>query len=416
MFGNLQGWTMTVRKVAVKKGFHHQVVLYNPGTGGYYKATFETATEAREHHREMAFRLGRHRQSSTLNRKTTVAQLLEAMLESKPKLRPHTREGYRYSIDELVGQIGNQRVASLDSGLYLSAVLNAIEERSGSNRRHACEAMLREMLSLAVDEGLLFVSPLKRTKMAKRPLVRGKPYDPTMAEMVRLYEYVGVQRKGGVLGDTEMNQAVLATLIGTGMRPSELVALAVEDIDPDARTIHVQRQLHSDKEHGLYFAPLKPSGTGYPDRMVPVPRFVLQALATNRLRNGVRTATLPWIEDQRGPLREETHTMVFFSLRDHTKLYPAPRLQGLLTTISPLVGPPINARGIRHAHATRLNLAGVPQINIDAMTGHLPKGSITEIVYTHPTPEGDEKARQALQEMWRAAHEDGGPETLTAEA
>jgi integrase len=396
---NREPSSMTIRKVdpSNAKDDRYYVVLHNPA-GGQYKKVVRGKRAANDHAAEMKTKLSTGTVAVAGERTKTVAQLWEEILDAKrPMLSENTLRSYsRDWRNHIKPAMGHLRVAKLTNGTALTGMLNKIEAGSGRAARYAVEAQVRYLLKTAVREGLLPRNPLDGIKFPKKIRVKGTPILPTFEDARRLYDHVGGYRKGAAQGEPEMNQAALAVLIGLGLRASEACGLSVDDFDLVNKTVTIRRQCLYVANKGYIFGPPKTDDSGY--RTIPAPQFVLKAVAATRLRNGTRKFTLPW--EKADAERKETHELIFFSKRNDIP-FSAQRLWQLIDRGAETLGiEGLHPHTFRHRLTTTLHEAGVPQIVIDEITGHLPSGSLSMTVYTQATTLGREKARATIEAAW----------------
>jgi integrase len=137
-------------------------------------------------------------------------------------------------------------------------------------------------------------------------------------------------------------------------------------------------------------------------RTIPLPSFAGAALARSTLLNGNREITLPWAAPD-GPVR--TLPLLFFSLRSRGQPYRPQTLQDKVRRAGQQLELPgaLHPHSFRHRYTALLHDAGVPQIVIDEVTGHMPSGSVSMRTYTRAMDRGRDQAREALQSVWQDA-------------
>lgn len=199
------------------------------------------------------------------------AQSVKALLEdyrdrSKASLQPSTWTGYRKAIDNvLVPQFGHLTVSALGVGVLRDWIaLQHVTRKRMSNLL----LPLRNALAEAVADEVIDFNPLDRLKLA-RILPRDSlstDYEPdpyTAAELLILLTHM----EGG-------ERTAFQLWAFTGLRTSELIALAWPDVDLKAGTIRVHRAVVEGAEKGTKTK----AGT----RVVPLLLAARQAIEAQR--------------------------------------------------------------------------------------------------------------------------------------
>lgn len=409
---------MSVKKVdetvSDKVDDRYRVRLYNPA-GGYYKKVINGKQAAYKHEAEMKAKLDRGGVSQDRG-KVTVRELFEQIMAAKPNLAAHTVRSYGNHLRlHILPEFGDVKVGKLTSGLAISGFLERVEGNAGKSTRRSVESLMRAMLKTAVREGLLDRNPLAGVPFPKAVRVRGVPYAPELTEVMRLREHVRTGKGGNIFaGERTMFEAMVDTLTGSGVRIGELLGISRDDLDVDRLTLTINRQLvdlpaskdaqGNPTKQSWHFGPPKTDDSG--PRTIPIPKFVADALTATLERNGTRSITLPWDKaDPAAAKRMETQDLIFFSLREAATPIHAISVQNRISRLGQIVGMggPLHPHCFRHRYTTVLHDAGVPQIVIDYVTGHLPSGSVTMTTYTQATAEGMIKARDAIAAAWTTA-------------
>jgi integrase len=379
----------------------YEVRLYNP-LGGRYKKVVRGKRAAERHELEVRAVLASGGMAAGPQRTVTVEELMEQILAARPNLSPNTLRSYRNSLRlHLYPALGSQQVRRLTSGLALTAVLERVEQRSGREARRAAESLLRLLLKTAVRERVLDRNPLDGLPFPRRSRVRGLPYAPEMVDVHRVLQALARPGQGALRGEPEMAVTAVTLLIGAGLRIGELLALSPElDYDAGRRTLSISRQLQYLPGQGFVFAPPKTDDSGV--RSIPLPSFAAAAIARSTLLNGHREVTLPWRTPEGS---QRTLPLLLFSLRERGQPYRPQTLQDKVRRAGQQLELPgaLHPHGFRHRYTALLHDAGVPQIVIDEVTGHLPSGSVSMRTYTRAMDRGREQAREALQAAWQTA-------------
>jgi len=195
---------------------------------------------------------------------------------------------------------------------------------------------LRALYRLLVREGDIESDPTATVGIPRRP--QSLPKAISLDDVVALLDAPGTDLLG------RRDRAILETLYGTGLRISELVALDVDDVDLDRRSVLVR------------------AGKGGKDRVVPLGRpaadrisdyatLVRRELAT-RARAGSSRAAL-WLNARGGRLTRQGCWKI---MKAHA------RAAGLPELISP--------HTLRHSFATHLLDAGADVRVVQELLGH----------------------------------------------
>lgn len=391
---------MAVRKLSQDaRDDRYEVRLYNP-LGGRYKKVVHGKRAAERHEAEIKAVLDAGGLAPAPDRNLTVRELMEQVLAAKPTLAPNTVRTYGNTLRlHLYPALGDQQVRRLTSGLALTAVLARIEQRSGREARRAAESLLRLLLKTAVRERILDRNPLDGVPFPRRSRVRGLPYAPDLVDVRRVVTLFAGPQPTWLRGESEMMTALVLLLTGTGLRIGELLGLSPEqDHDAGRGTLTITRQLMYLPNEGFVFGPPKTDDSGV--RTVPLPPFASAALARTLLANGTREVTLPWRTPD-GPAT--TLPLLFFNHRAPSSPFRPQTAQDRLRRAGQRLALPgsLHPHSFRHRYTALLHDAGVPQIVIDEVTGHLPTGSVSMRTYTRAMATGREKAREAIETAWR---------------
>jgi integrase len=243
-------------------------------------------------------------------------------------------------------------------------------------RRHPSRAkVLRAMYGDAVLDGLVEHNPFVGHRV---PRSRGRadlvPVTPeevaTLCDLaLELFDWWGPELR-----------AVVLTAAYTGVRPGELIALQVQDLDPERGEIAVERRLYAG------YTDVPKGGAG---RIVVAPAFVFEALeccaATgpdswlfhNRIgeRLGADSLKRAWARLQRA-FQEQ------LPARRRVELHRGRRKEGM------------DLYELRHFCATYLRDSGVAKEDAAYQLGHADSGGLLERVYAHPS---EERTRDRLR-------------------
>lgn len=152
----------------------------------------------------------------------------------KGQVQPSTYSGYRYTLNLLKGHFGSQplcEIKQMDVNRFLG-------ELNGRGLSHSlqmkCKAMLIQIFNAAEANDLVLKNPALHAKCAKDLLMQeseSKKDAFTEEEFTLLMERLPQD----LLGNS------IRTLLVSGLRTQELLALRPGDIEPDGSVIHVNK-------------------------------------------------------------------------------------------------------------------------------------------------------------------------------
>ena len=233
-------------------------------------------------------------------------------------------------------------------GAYQVALMSTETRRGGrlsSSTQHTKLSALRAFFGFLAGEGFLLTNPARQLQLPKvrKPLPQALL---TPKEALRLVESPDISTPLGL-----RDRAILEVLYATGVRASELCALALADFDASSATLLVRR------------------GKGGKDRVVP-----LGPIASEVLSDYIAKARPQLLGKRR------THE-VFVSWRG--KPLHRVSVAAVVAKAARLCGlkKPIRPHRLRHACATHMLKGGADIRHIQKLLGHASLASTQ--VYTH---------------------------------
>lgn len=315
----------------------------------------------------------------------TVAQFASRWLASRTRLTPGQVARYRSQLDQrILPAIGHLELRELN-GTHVATMLNRLKAaglKDGTlTRYYAC---LHAMLAFAVLEKEIGDNPARRTDFI-RDIVSHDDLSDDGDDHVYLtrYEY------GRILEHMKPAGRVLVEfLAGTGCRFSEATAVAVEAVDPFARTVRIHRAWKYDGKGGWYLGTTKGRrrrtvslGAGLVDTLAPLiageagDQLLFRAPRGGRI-NHSNFANRLWFPALAAASSCELHEDD--GCECPTRLTRRPTLHDL-----------------RHSHVAWLIAAGRPIASISRRLGHHTT-TITEQVYAGILPEVQEADAEAI--------------------
>lgn len=221
--------------------------------------------------------------------------------------------------------------------------------------------VLRRLLTAAVDDRLIAVSPCSRITL---PALPDAEIVPPTAEQVRVIAgAVAPPYRGAVL-----------TLAGSGLRIGELLGLHVRDVDFLRRTIRVERQRRQDNQ-------LAPPKTVRSRRVVPIGSVVVDELAAH-------LAAFPPAAD--GSLFTNSRGLpLVYRTWKNAWMHGLAVAEGAVPT-------GMHAHDLRHFFASALISGGASIKQVQHALGHS-SATVTLRVYSHLWP-GDEDRTRAIMD------------------
>ena len=222
-----------IRLVEAQQGPRYRVVLTTSPKGAPRKQTtrtFETLPEARRFVAQTRAQLARG--DFAAPSKLTLGALVQAWLDSRRDIRAVSLHGYRSVLRPVVAQLGHRKAQSITRRDVEIVVDRLVTEGLSQRTIVYTLGALRQVLDFGVSDGALSSNVAKdvrapRRKKGDRRLI--KPWEPEDVEKFRR------------LADTEpAHYAVAFRLTLCGLRRSEVLGLAWEDVDLEQGTIRVR--------------------------------------------------------------------------------------------------------------------------------------------------------------------------------
>jgi integrase len=297
----------------------------------------------------------------------TVADFAEQRwLPSLVHVRPGTLDTYRSHLrNHVLPLLGSRQVASLrkaDCRMFVAALAKRLAPSTVST----VYAVLRSLMQMATDDGLIAANPCTRVQL---PRIEHRAVEPLPAEAV------------AALADAISPRYSVTVWLaaGAGLRKGEALGLTVPRVDFLRRRIVVEEQVQSTNGAPAALVPLK---TRHSRRVVPVDDVVLNAitahmqrwepgpgrlLVTNRLGRPVRRSSFGWCWQD---------AVRACGLPEGTRFHD-----------------------LRHFYASALIREGLHPKAIQARLGH---ATITETMdtYGHLFPDAEDHGRGALDRLF----------------
>lgn len=283
-------------------------------------------------------------------------------LEGERHLSAHTVRAYLGDLTDLLGQLADDGVTSLDEiTIHELRGWLAGQQRDGAARSTLGRrgSAVRGFFGWALRDGRIETDPSLRLASPKATRPLPAVLDQHQAAELMQEAATRAAEQEGPIGSRDL--AILEMLYGSGLRVSELCALDLTSLDRDRRLVRVH-------------------GKGDKDRMVPTGAPALKAVEA-------------WLARRPQLATAASGPALFLGARG-ARIDPrvvrrlVHRHLGLVTD-APDLGP----HGLRHAMATHLLEGGADLRSVQEMLGHA--SLATTQIYTHVT---SDRLQQAFQQ------------------
>ena len=303
--------------------------------------------------------------------------------------RPETYRVYQSVIEKhvavsTIATMPLQRLRTSD----LEAYYGTLKAAPASLAVH--HAVLHRSLKQAVRDRLLTMNPAALVERRSRPKT-----EQTAASRLNCWSASEARRFLNVVAKTAPPQlaAFCFLALDTGARKSELHGLKWTDINLDAGTVSIQRQLDEAGTEPVF----GPPKTGRARTVTLGPETVAQLGAHRKAQNELRMKNRTSYSDFGLVFAKEHEDLQRPEMRLGQPLNTLSerRFQALVTAAGV---PRITAHGLRHTSATLLLGAGVPAHVVAARLGHR-DGSVTLSTYAHALPNLQQDAAARLANL-----------------
>jgi len=301
----------------------------------------------------------------------TLADLVGHWLETAaPNLKPRTladyRQTFRLYIAPTLGQVRLDRLTPD----RLQRLYSDLQARGRQRAAHKAHAVLHRALKLAVLWRWLSDNPAERVLPPTYQAARKDMWTPW-----ELNVFLAGAREHRLYPAW-----VLA--LASGCRLGELLALTWADVDPDAGTLRVARNLQRIGGEWVITEPKTSAGV----RAIALPGEGVAALRLQRERQAA------WRIEAGNAWQD---LGLVFTRANGEPLHQASVSHGLRSECKRLGIPALSPHGLRHLHASLLLGQGLPVPAVSRRLGHAHAG-ITMTVYAHALGSGDQDAARAI--------------------
>ena len=280
--------------------------------------------------------------------KVTFAEIAEQWFESKRKLRPWTRKGYRDALDRVVLPRFDQMKISAINADQVARLIRDLESEGLSGKTIDNYLLpLSGTMRFAVRRGLISVNPVALLTNDERPhrAPREEKHvwsDEEIAALIKASERIARQPEARY-----DYSPLIRTAVCTGLRLGELLGLQWQDVDFEDDALHVRRQWTRSNEYG-------PTKTSAGVRRIPLPKELVHFFAELKLRSDHSSDEDPvFASKEKTPLGHRNVTRRGFE--------PAVERAGLEN---------LTFHDMRHAFASRMIARGIEPVTLAKLMGH----------------------------------------------
>lgn len=298
-------------------------------------------------------------------------------------VRPNTKREYTHIYNKNVSPyLGNRKINSLVKSDIQQLIDIAYDSNYKYERQSKIKVILTDMLERALEDDLVVKNPAKGVKLRTDKEVKAKAL--TLNEQETFFEYCK-----NTFYDNLFNVAV-----NTGLRPGELFALTLDDIDFEENTINVDKTLVYQQyltDTGKEFH-LEPPKTKQSYRKVPMNSVCKEYL--------LKQIELKKIVSQKRPKEQNSYLFVSkFNTPLNSQMY-SDAIRAIIKQINLTRSfenefEIFSGHALRHTFATRCIENGIQPKVVQAYLGHATL-KMTMDLYVHVT---DDKAAEDIEKI-----------------
>jgi integrase len=345
--------------------------------------------------------LDRARSEDTPGTAGTVSAVLEQFVRAKRLAgrAPATLAQYQWAADQVDGRWGGwpaeQLTAEHLDGAYLEMLsggkrvhrrgigTKATDRPMSARSVEVVHKTVKAAFQLAVDKGQLLRNP---AALATPPAVVDQRHTWWTPQQVGRFLTFAAEHG-------ELPAGLVDVLADTGGRRGEVLGLRWADVDVEASTATITRQLveHPDDRGLAYRSTKRPRSKAtiglHPSTVAALRRRRVEQ-SEHRLKMGAG-----W------PGADTVHADLVFTWPDGTAIRPA-TLTRMIARLSVDAGlPRLTPHGLRHSFATAALRARVPVEVVAARLGNTPR--VVQEVYSHVIPADDQAAARLVGDLYR---------------
>ncbi len=296
------------------------------------------------------------------------------------------------SIPHLKRLLGKCYLEKMTSKNFYDMVVTLQSENYSSETIDSIYITGRMIMKNALEKGLIRELPYVKKPKKKKTMddLMNEQVEEHYLEKSELKHLLSKIKKRG----HSIDYAVILTLVYSGVRIGELLALKWEDIDFDNKTIRIWKTLFREKNTVTQFE-LTPPKTKKSIRVVPVGKSVIKALQDILIQQAELRRSHAMILDE---------GFVFIKMSGNHCGYPelrtalGYRFKDYLRIAG--ITKPLTLHKLRHTHISLLSEAGVDLPTIQERVGH-ENASTTLKIYLHITKKLKMDAVNKFDELMR---------------
>lgn len=336
--------------------------------------TFAEPTKAEVQQKLRAYFEDRERRGSDLGPGMSFSRWADIWYEGyKDQVQASTYSNYRYTLQTLQEHFLDTPLEEIRQ-LHVNAFLASLEKRGYSaSKVTKCKAMLIQIFAAAEANDIIRKNPAANARVCcarqDEPVLFGEPEAPDHGDAFTTQEYETLM---SFLPEDLMGNSI-RTLLVSGIRVQELLALTPEDIAPDGSFINIQRAVKMVDGKAVLGTPKSRRSR----RRIPIPAGARSCVRYLRENGGEKYI---WTSS-----RSDNSLCTVGSFRK--KFYRTVAQVPAVRRLTP--------HCCRHTYVTRLQAGGVPMELIARLAGHR-SPTITD-GYAHASPETLAKAVAVLE-------------------
>lgn len=296
-----------------------------------------------------------------VNTRLRMRDLVEEMREAKrSRLKASSFAGLEYALDKIIlpefGHLKPAQVTADRIGRYVRELENRLKPRSVSRYL----SPMNELLNRAVQHACVPTNIWTTLTSDQRPMptVEADRHEWSIADLDAILD--AARKLDERPASRQKYQALIATIVFTGARIGEVLALRWQDVDLLAETISIR---HSRDRNGDLTTPKTRAGI----RTIPIPEPLLHVLVTHKPENATDDLWVFPARHGEGPVNYKNFRERGFA--------EALKLAGLANR-------GITIHALRHAAASLLIDSGIPDVAVAAQLGHA-NANVTRAIYAH---------------------------------